>query len=159
VNIELRPLVPADAETSVRWRNDPAIWTYTGAVGRGPIDVATERAWIERVMMDPGERRYAIVADGAYIGNAYLTDIADKKAQFHIFIGERDRWGQGLGRRTTAAVLELAWQELDLNDVYLLVHRSNDAAISLYRTLGFAAVGPEGDFERMAIANPHRKRT
>lgn len=156
MNVELRPLVPADAEKAMHWRNDPMVWTYTTAAGRGPVDVETERAWIERVMADPTNRRRAILADGSYVGNVYLTDIHDGTAQFHIFIGDRRVWGRGVGRRATAATLELAWRELGLGSVYLLVHRDNAAALSLYRGLGFRPVASEGSFERMIIGNPRQ---
>lgn len=154
--VDLRPLRPEDAAISVAWRNDPLVWTYTTAAGRGAVTEATERAWIEQVMRHSHERRCAILADGAYVGNVYLTDIGDGSAQFHIFIGDRQAWGQGIGRRATTAILELGWRELDLDSIYLLVHRGNAAAGAMYRKLGFVAVASEGAFDRMIIVNPHR---
>lgn len=156
MKVELRPLVPSDAETAVHWRNDPAVWTFTTAAGRPPVEVDTERAWIERVIADPANRRYAIIAEGSYVGNVYLTDIDAGTAQFHIFIGDRRMWGRGVGRRATAAILELGWSELDLDSVWLLVHRDNAAALALYRGLGFSPSKGEDPFERMTLTNPHR---
>lgn len=156
MTVELRPLRPDDAAVSVAWRNDPLVWTYTTAAGRGAVTEATERAWIEQVMRHPHERRCAILADGAYVGNVYLTDIEGGSAQFHIFIGDRQAWGRGIGRRATAAILELGWRELDLDSVYLLVHRDNSAARAMYCKLGFIAVASGSIFNRMVLANPYR---
>ena len=154
MTIELRPLRPDDAAISIAWRNDPLVWTYTTAAGRGPVTEATERAWIEQVIRHPHERRCAILVDGAYVGNVYLTDIEGGSAQFHIFIGDRQAWGRGIGRRVTALILDLGWCDLDLDSIYLLVHRDNAAAGAMYRKLGFVAVASEGAFDRMVIANP-----
>lgn len=156
MKVALRPLEPTDAETAVHWRNDPAVWTYTTAKSRERVDVATERAWIERVATDSTNHRCAILADGIYVGNVYLTDIRDGSAQFHIFIGDRGIWGRGVGRRATAAILAIGWRKLDLDSIYLLVHCENVAALALYRSLGFTAAGDEGAFVRMAIANPYK---
>ena len=156
MKVELRPLLPTDAEKAVHWRNDPAVWTYTTAAGREQVDVETERAWIERVTANPAERRCAIVVDDLYVGNAYLTDIEGGTAQFHLFIGDQTAWGRGIGRRATAAMLEVAWRGLDLDSVYLLVHRDNAAALAIYRGLGFLPLASEGSFERMSVSNPGR---
>jgi len=156
MKIEFRPLVAGDADRAVHWRNDPLVWTYTTAVNRKPVAVETERAWIERVATDPTSYRRAIIVEGTYVGNVYLTDIRNGTAQFHIFIGDRQVWGQGIGRRATAAILDLAWHQLSLERVYLLVHHDNAAAMALYRGLGFALVASEGNFERMEIAAPYR---
>jgi diamine N-acetyltransferase len=153
VNVELRPLVPADAEISVRWRGDPSVWTYTLAAGRPPVELATEREWIERVIADPTGRRFAILADNRYVGNVYLTDIADGAAQYHIFIGDRDMWGRGIARAATVAVLDVAWRDLLLNRVYLLVHPDNQVARGLYERLGFTVTGSSGVYDVMTLLN------
>lgn len=121
------------------------------------MDVEAERAWIERVVSEPTNRRCAILADDVYVGNVYLTDIRDGSAQFHIFIGDRRIWGRGVGQRATAAMLEIGWREMELNNVYLLVHRENVAALSLYRGLGFVAASDEGAFLRMIVVNPYQR--
>jgi diamine N-acetyltransferase len=38
-------------------------------------------------MAEKDSRRFAILADDTYVGNIYLTDINDKTAEYHIFIG------------------------------------------------------------------------
>lgn len=153
MKVALRPLEPADAETSARWRADPAIWTYTLAAGRTPVELATEREWIERVIANPTGRRFAILADDRYVGNIYLTDIAGGSAQYHIFIGERDMWGRGIARAATVAILNIAWAVLGLNSVYLLVHPENRVAKGLYQRLGFLETGQDGIYDVMTLHN------
>lgn len=156
MNVTIRPLRVADAATSVVWRNDPGIWTYTLAAGRSGSTLEKEAAWIERVMADSTGRRFAIEADGRYVGNIYLTDIIDGTAQYHVFIGDRGYWGKGIARQATAKILDHAWSVLELASVELAVHRANEAALALYRRQGFQDIGAEGDFVRMRISNPGR---
>lgn len=153
MNVTLRPLEPADADTSVHWRADPAIWTYTLAAGRPPVELATERAWLVRVIADRNGRRFAILADDRYVGNVYLTDITATSAQYHIFIGERDMWGRGIARAATMAVLDIAWTDLGLDQVYLLVHPDNRIARGLYERLGFTVTGRDGIYEVLTLLN------
>ena len=154
MKVRLRPLREEDAHISIAWRNDPEVWTYTHAAGRAGPKVEDELAWIRRVNADPTCRRFAILADERYVGNVYLTDIANDDAEFHIFIGDKSVWRRGLAGEATRQMLDYGWRELGLRQVHLEVHRDNEAALRLYRTLGFAEEGANGPFIRMRIVAP-----
>lgn len=154
MKVSLRPLREEDAHTSIRWRQAPEVWTYTLAAGRSPPRLEDELAWIRKAIADPTGRRYALLADGAYIGNVYLTGIADRRAEFHIFIGERDYWGRGIAREATRLALAIAWDELGLDQVHLIVHPENSAARRIYDDLGFSEDGFDGRFVQMSLRRP-----
>jgi len=149
----IRPLEEADASTSVGWRNIPEIWAYTASRPDHEITPEEELAWIRRVLADPACRRFAILADGRYVGNTYLTGIAGGEAEYHIFIGERDAWGKGIARQATTQLLALAKSRLHLAHIHLSVHQANTGAVGLYRSIGFVPTRQAGadDFITMTL--------
>lgn len=151
MKVMLRPLMKSDAETSVRWRNDPAVWTFTTFSADRTITIEDERAWIERVLADVNSRRFAILADDNYVGNIYLTSIQEGSAEYHIFVGEKTMWGHGVARRASEQIIAYGRDALGLNQLELRVHPQNAAAMKLYSSLGFVRTGQAGDFVCMRL--------
>ena len=108
MQVEIRPLREEDAHVSVRWRNISDIWRYTKFQATRPVTLDDELAWIRQVTADPTCRRFAILADGRYVGNIYLTGIKDGLAEYHVFIGEQDYWGRGVAKAATREILRFA---------------------------------------------------
>lgn len=151
MNVTIRPLRESDAFASVTWRNSPDIWTHTRSRPDREISVEDELAWIRAAIADETSERFAILADGAYVGNIYLTDIEHGSAEYHIFIGDRAYWGKGVARRASQEIIRYAQNALLLRRVTLEVHEDNLAAVSLYRSLGFDQTGRDGAFLRMRL--------
>jgi RimJ/RimL family protein N-acetyltransferase len=107
MNVTIRPLQEQDAYTSVKWRNDPEVFKYTGNTYKNEISLETELNWIRKVMANENEYRCAILADGVYVGNIYLTDITKESAHYHIFIGNKDYWGKGVAKKSVRTNLKL----------------------------------------------------
>lgn len=139
MKIYLRGLVREDALISYKWRNNPKVWKYTGTRPDIKITKEIELRWIENALMKMNEKRYAIcVTDtNEYIGNVQLTNIEINRAEFHIFIGDTDYWGKGIGKRATEGILEIAFSNLSLNQIYLYVNTENIPAIKVYEKVGF----------------------
>lgn len=137
MHIRIRPLEENDAYTSYKWRNDPEVFKYTGNTYKHEITLESELNWIRRVITNQNEFRCAIIVDDVYVGNVYLTDIADGKAWFHIFIGDRRYWGKGVARIATQLILEYGKANLALKTIQLSAHPDNLSAINLYSRLGF----------------------
>ena len=137
MNVRIRPLQEQDAYTSVKWRNDPEVFKYTGNTYKNEILLETELAWINRVIKNENEYRCAILADDVYVGNIYLTDITSESAEYHIFIGNKDYWGKGVAKQASLQILQYAFQKLKLKFVHLRVNRKNEFAIRLYKKIGF----------------------
>lgn len=138
-SVYIRPLQIEDANTSYEWRNNPAIWRYTGSRPDKLITPEIEREWLETVLTRENEKRFAICLseNNKYIGNIFLTDIDDQEAQIHIFIGEMKSWGEGRANEAIAQLVEYGFRELHLNSVYGLVNVKNNAAIQLAASSGF----------------------
>jgi RimJ/RimL family protein N-acetyltransferase len=159
MKITIRPLRAKDAAISYRWRNNPEIWKYTKSKPDKKITYEIELAWLREVLKRPNERRFAICVgeDSQYIGNVQLTDIDERTAQFHIFIGEIDYHGKGVGTKSTLLILDYAFSVLELETVYLFVNKNNTAAIKLYEKCGFLRVEEVDEVIRMRIVNEHNQ--
>lgn len=141
--IYLRPLVLADAQISYRWRNDPEVWQYTEFQPNRYISPEMETEWLHEKLIKINEKRFAICTldDNQYIGNVQFLDIDKKKASFHIFIGEKSYWGQGISQRATRIVLYYAFSEMGLKEVVLAVNPLNIAASRVYEKFNFEPTG------------------
>jgi len=150
MKVSLRPLEEADAHTSVAWRNRPEIWLHTAYQPTREISLQDELDWIRHAMTDPVSRRFAIIADGAYIGNVNLVDIQDGEAEYSGFIGEPAYWGRGVGRQASTQAMDCA-RQLGLQSVRLRVREANLAAMKIYTSLGFTRYGEDERFIHMRL--------
>ncbi len=153
MEVTIRPLREEDAYTSVTWRNDPEVFKYTGNTYNHEITIVSELEWIKRVIAKKDDYRCAILVDGVYVGNIYLTDISEKSATYHIFIGNKGYWGKGVARKASELILDYAFTVLGLETIYLKVHKDNNSALSLYRKLGFQGKIFDTRFISMELSN------
>lgn len=151
MDVFLRRLERNDAYASYNWRNDPEVFKYTGMVYDHAITLEMELQWIERVIKNDDEYRCAIIADGCYVGNIYLTNIDDEKAEYHIFIGDKSYWGKGVAKKASIEILRYGFEYLNLKKIVLEVRPQNSTAIRLYDKLGFTTKGENTNFITMEI--------
>ena len=151
--VSIRPLKESDAFISYKWRNDPEVFKYTGRTYDKEIDSKCEVEWLREVIKRTTEYRCAILADNVYVGNIYLTDITQKSATYHIFIGEKDYWGKGVAKKASLIILEYAFNVLGLELVNLSVKTKNESARRLYERLGFLEQSLEGDWIHMSLSH------
>ncbi len=153
MEVTIRPLELADAGVSYKWRNDPEVFKFTGNTYHAPITLEMERAWIERVIGNPADYRCAILVDGEYVGNIYLTNIRGGEADYHIFIGNRAYWGKGIAKRASELILHEGFSKLGLKKINLRVRPQNEAACGLYARLGFRESHRDAEFITMTLTN------
>jgi diamine N-acetyltransferase len=127
-----------------RWLNDFAVIAPLGVLP-GPLtdeaeirqyeetDAATDQVWFtiyESSTMRP-------------LGIAGLKDIDHRHgtAEFTIFIGEKDAWGQGYGTETAGLILDYGFSVLGLTNVMLRVFSFNVRGIRAYTRAGFREIG------------------
>ncbi len=141
--VSLRPFDREDAPDLVRWLNDPDVRQHLTAFR--PLSLTAEYGILEslakaedRVMLGIVER-----ASGALVGGCGLHDISwkERRSAFGIFIGEKSRWGHGLGREATRLLLDYAFGTLGLHRVELHVYAFNTRALRTYQALGFVHEG------------------
>ncbi|MCI5779179.1 MAG: GNAT family N-acetyltransferase [Lentisphaeria bacterium] len=139
MKVYIRPLRRTDALTSYKWRNDSIVWQYTGHRPDRLITPEIELEWVDRVLSETTSHRFAIclAANDRYVGNVQLTNIKKNTADFHIFIGDRDFWGQGLATDATKLLIHYATDKLNLSELKLWVNPLNIPAIKVYLKCGF----------------------
>jgi diamine N-acetyltransferase len=154
-DIYIRPLEERDAQVSYKWRNDAEIWKYTGSRPDKKITPEIETEWLINALKRNDEKRYAICLSETheYIGNVQLTNITESEAEFHIFIGNKNYWGKKFGSTATKMIIEFAFTELQLERIYLSVHKDNIPAYKSYTNLGFSKFGNNGDMVLMELKN------
>ncbi|MEJ5961939.1 GNAT family N-acetyltransferase [Pedobacter immunditicola] len=138
-SIYLRPLAIEDAKVSYQWRNNPQIWKYSRFVPTNTTTLEAETRWLAESLEKKDQVRFAICVENShtYIGNVQLIKMSNIDAEFHLFIGDTDWWGKGIGRKSTNLLLNYAFLEKNLQKVFLEVHRENLPAITIYSSQGF----------------------
>ena len=145
MRVYLRSLELSDVELLVKWRNDSDV---TSTLGGNTFYVSKlrETEWIRNAILnDKNDLRLAIclTENDKYIGNVNLNTISwiNRTAEYSIMIGDKSQWGKGYGKEATLLILKHAFEELNLNRIYLTVRIDNNKAISLYKKIGFVQEG------------------
>ena len=140
-HVELRPTERTDLPTFVRWFSDAEV--LRNLAMRGPMGLATEEQWFERMLAAQGMTDYHFViclrADNRPIGTIGLhgVDTVHGTAEFGIAIGERSEWGKGHGTDATRAICDYGFAELRLERIGLHVYAGNARGRRAYEKAGF----------------------
>ncbi len=137
MNITIRPLEESDAYTSWKWRNDPEVFRNTVRRYSGPVTLQNELDWIRTVLARPDERRFAILADGTYIGNVYLLNIKNDQGEIGTFIGDKKFWNKGIGTIVKSLLLKYAFEIEKISKVVSCVRLENIASKKINTKIGF----------------------
>lgn len=141
---KLRPIRRDDFPHFMEWVNDPEV-TITLNLLR-PIAEGRELEFLERALTNDNTRDVFFAfdgPDGTYAGNIGLhgIDWISRKAELGIVIGRKDLWGKGIGALAIKAALAYAFNDINLQKVYLRVFDHNERGIKLYKRLGFIQEG------------------
>ncbi|MDV6373863.1 GNAT family N-acetyltransferase [Deinococcus arenicola] len=141
MELTLRPLLPGDEESAVRWGADEefclAIDWPTGLPA-----AHIRQHWQGLLTLTPPELlRHGIELDGVLVGYTDLAHFTEHSAEFGIAIGERELWGQRLGLRAGQLTLAHAFTELGLKTVTAEAHAPNLRSRALMLRLGFTEIG------------------
>jgi len=141
--IRLVPLEREDLPKSQTWVNDKVINAKMLRVL--PVSRFDQEKWFEEISQNPSKVVFAIkdIINSCHIGNTglYSIDWIHRRAEFWILIGEKDYWNQGIGSEVVELMKIYAFNNLNLNKVYLNVGTDNSNAITLYKKLCFKEDG------------------
>jgi GNAT superfamily N-acetyltransferase len=118
------------------------------AQGIPPVDEHAIERWIDNVV---GEDSYGVVArhEGDTVGHAMLVPDRQEGYELAIFVLAAYQ-SAGIGTQLVRTLLGLAQRE-GIENVWLTVERWNDAAVSLYRKVGFEVCSTESFEMEMSI--------
>lgn len=150
-----------DAYVSYKWRNTAELWKYTRFNVSEPVTLEKELQWIHYVLSQKDQLRFAICLSETheYIGNVQLLKLTNLDAEFHLFIGNQEFWGMGLGKIATQLMLEYAFSILNLKKIWLEVHADNLAAAAIYKKHGFVFKNKNSPFLLMEVKENEFKRS
>lgn len=143
---KLRELEREDIKKINEWRCDPNLISCLGAPYRY-INEEVDKEWYDKYMHSRGNSiRCAIVEEGNendILGLISLMSInyINRSAELHIMIGNETNRGKGMGSFAVKAMIEHAFNDLNLRRIELGVLESNIIAIKLYEKVGFVHEG------------------
>lgn len=164
--IKLRELEFEDLKIVNTWRNNKELIDSLGANFRY-VNFETEKLWFDSYMKNRNSNvRLAILDSDVFVGMINLTNInmLNQSAEYSIQIGNSEKQSKGVGTKSTKLILEHAFNNLNLNKVYLTVLVKNERAIKLYDKCGFRIEGTlreevykNGKFQDMYIMSILKK--
>lgn len=141
----IRKLEPKDAERMHEWMQDDTV-TKNFQTNFGSFSLEKVKSFIDsssKQTLEDANLNYAIVdSDDNYMGTVSLKNInrVDKNAEYAI-VTRRDAHGKGFAKSASEDILRVAFDELQLEKVYLYVSVENIAANKFYQKFGFIEEG------------------
>jgi RimJ/RimL family protein N-acetyltransferase len=139
----LRPLRKAtDFEPCLRWINDPQVNQYL--LVYFPVTEKKEEEWFDRIANNPNEIVLGIeTLDGKLIGNMALVHInaKDRTASTGALIGEKEYRGKGYGTDAKMALLDYAFNTLNLRKINSSVYAFNKRSVKYNLKCGYKIEG------------------
>ena len=139
--ISFRRLAMGDAERMYEWLSSREIQQNLGLKNEPSLEITLQ--WIARLSETENLHAMAIELNNIHVGNVVLDQI-DRKcrlARLSIYIGESSARGLGVGSQSVRHALQVAFENLCLNKVWLTVHCENIQAIKTYTKCGFSVEG------------------
>ena len=134
----------------VSWMNDPEVNLYLESGGNYSLDVL--RDYLLKAVANKEILFWAIhiKSSGKHIGNIKIDPIYFKhgRGEYGILLGDKTEWGKGFAREASLLTMEYFFNELKFRKLTLGVIEGNDAAIQLYKNLGFEL---EGTFKKHGL--------
>lgn len=143
---KLRELERDDLKNINKWRNDPDLISCLGAPYRY-INEDVDREWYDKYLHTRSNSVRCAIVDSEnendVLGLISLLDInyINRSAELHIMIGGATNRGKGIGTFAVKAMIEHAFNNLNLRRIELGVLENNVAAIHLYEKSGFVREG------------------
>lgn len=137
--IVLRKMQEADTNDIVRWRNSDFV--KKNFIYRQPFTIDGHHHWIETMILTGKAIQFIICEKntGRSVGSVYFRDIdkLHRKAEYGIFLGEKDALGKGYGTEAATLMLRYGFEVLELHKIMLRVLADNTVARRSYEKAGF----------------------
>ena len=169
-DIYLRVMTPEDTDLIVKWRNEDFV--RRNFIYQKPFTRQGHLNWIETMIKTGRVIQFGICTrQDQPVGSVYLRDIdrEHRRAEYGIFIGERQALGRGFGTQAAGLMLRYCFETLKLHKLMLRVLAGNVRARRSYEKAGFVQeaylrdeVYLDGGFQDvilMAAWNPAEQET
>jgi [ribosomal protein S5]-alanine N-acetyltransferase len=144
--LHLRPLVAADAEALLRMHADPQVMRYWSTPPWAGIEQAHAMIETDREALPAGQHlRLALTlrgGDDVLIGTGSLFSFHEASRRAEIgYVLAREVWGHGLMHEALSALVEHAFETLNLNRLEADIDPRNTASANSLARLGFVQEG------------------
>src|SRR5262245_16001725 len=97
MSVTLRPIVAADKDQILRWRNAPHVAEYMYT--NHEISQEEHDRWFARALTRDDAKYWIIEADGAGVGLAsiYAIDRVNQRCYWAFYLGDQSAQGRGVG--------------------------------------------------------------
>lgn len=134
----IRPLERNDLHFIHKLQNNPETMAYWFDEPYNTLEKL--QAIYDQQIHSRSERRFVVENDGQLVGIVELMYInhLHRNTEFQIII-DPDCQGKGFAAPATKLALDYAFRVLNMHKVYLYVDPANEAAIHIYKKVGFSA--------------------
>ena len=133
--VTIRKFQEKDVPNKVKWINNPENNQYLHY--DFPLNEENTKVWFSKIK-DLTNRYDAIIEyEGVPVGIIGLLNIQNGKAEYYVTMGETDYKGKGIAKKATLLLLDYAFNELHLSEVYLYTEVNNISAQKLFEKCGF----------------------
>ncbi len=143
--VALRPVDEIDVDNILTWVNDQSVVGNLASFAGAPLTRDDELAWVRKVRTSADERVFTVTdaQDSRYLGQVGLHQIfwRSRLARAAAIIARKNDHGRGYGSAAIAALLDVAFHELELHKVWLMVFRTNERSLRTWRRVGFKDEG------------------
>ncbi|NBU81322.1 MAG: N-acetyltransferase [Flavobacteriaceae bacterium] len=150
-NIHLRALEPEDLEFVYAIENDENIWEVSNTIT--PYSKFLIRQYLDNAHQDIFEAKQLRLVickkeDAKAIGliDLFDFDVKNKRAGIGIIIQNEIDRNNGFGKESLSLVINYAFEQLQLHQLYANIGSENKASEMLFTTFGFKKIGVKKDW-------------
>ena len=150
-NIYLRALEPEDLEFVFAIENDETIWEVSNT--QTPYSRFLIKQYLENAHQDIYEAKQLRLAiceneNGKTLGLIDLFDFDPKnhRAGIGVVIQEKMHRNKGLGKEALGLLIDYAFNQLNLHQLYANIGVNNEISLKLFTTFGFQKIGIKKDW-------------
>src|SRR5262245_35272859 len=162
--LRFEPLSLAHLGEVMTWVNDREVMQYF-ANRQTDISEQEERGYLASVIASRNDRAWSVFDGESYVGQVSINQIYWPARNGRVFlVVRRAMQHRGYGTAMLRGLVRLAWEELDLHKLWLIVRKDNRPAQAMYLKQGFDfegvlrdeyhVGGRYHDMVRMAIVRP-----
>lgn len=147
-SIALVALHPGDADTIAAWGDDPEFLRAAEWSTGSTHDDRSSR--LRRLIETPPVDllRLGVQHEGVLVGYVDLRGTDGHERELGYVIGDRWRWGRGLGFAAASAACTFGFEDLGLTVITAEVAAANTRSIAILNRLGMRELGATGTSER-----------
>ncbi|WP_264522296.1 GNAT family N-acetyltransferase [Flavobacterium sp. N1994] len=147
----LRALEPEDLEFIYAIENDENIWEVSNTIT--PYSKFLIRQYLENAHQDIYEAKQLRLAickkdtsEAIGLIDLFDFDVKNKRAGVGIIIQNENDRNNGFGKEALGLVIDYAFKQLQLHQLYANIGTENKASLMLFTTFGFERIGIKKDW-------------